>query len=76
MYKNFKPYLISEIIKIKDSGLYKKERIITSPQNSSINTNEDNSYPKKWEFRNTFYFTSAAYQIFFASGILLFIIAP
>ena len=42
MYKNFKPYLISEIIKIKDSGLYKKERIITSPQNSSINTNEDN----------------------------------
>ena len=42
MYKNFKPYLISEIIKTKNSGLYKKERIITSPQNSSINTNKDN----------------------------------
>ena len=39
MYKNFKPYLKSEIIKTKNSGLYKKERIITSPQNSSINTN-------------------------------------
>ena len=42
MYKNFKPYLKSEIIKTKNSGLYKKERIITSPQNSSINTNKDN----------------------------------
>ena len=41
MYKNFKPYLISKIIKIKNSGLYKKERIITSPQNSAINTNKD-----------------------------------
>ncbi len=41
MYKNFKPYLKSEIIKTKNSGLYKKERIITSPQNSSINTNKD-----------------------------------
>ena len=42
MYKNFQPYLKSEIIKTKNSGLYKKERIITSPQNSSINTNKDN----------------------------------
>ena len=41
MYKNFKPYLKSEIIKTKNSGLYKKERIITSPQNSAINTNKD-----------------------------------
>jgi|TARA_B110000263_G_scaffold162246_1_gene141139 glycine C-acetyltransferase len=42
MYNNFKSHLKDEIKKIKDLGLYKDERIITSPQNSSINTTEKN----------------------------------
>ena len=42
MYNNFKSHLIDEIKKTKDLGLYKDERIITSPQNSSINTTKGN----------------------------------
>ena len=42
MYNNFKYHLIDEIKKTKDLGLYKDERIITSPQNSSINTTKGN----------------------------------
>jgi glycine C-acetyltransferase len=36
MYGNFKDFLAKEIESIKDSGLYKKERIITTPQNADI----------------------------------------
>ena len=39
MYKDFKNHLINEIKNTKDSGLFKNERIITSPQSSVINTN-------------------------------------
>tara|TARA_Y100000996_G_scaffold324551_1_gene260587 strand:- start:548 stop:1738 length:1191 start_codon:yes stop_codon:yes gene_type:complete len=39
MYKDFKAHLENEIKNTKNSGLFKKERIITSPQNSIINTN-------------------------------------
>jgi glycine C-acetyltransferase len=36
MYENFKKHLQSEITDIHDAGLYKKERIITSPQRAEI----------------------------------------
>jgi glycine C-acetyltransferase len=36
MYDQFKPFLIKEIEGIKESGLYKRERIITSPQAAEI----------------------------------------
>lgn len=39
MYKTLKPVLKEEIQKIKDDGLYKKERIITSPQGPEITIN-------------------------------------
>ncbi len=42
MYKNFKSYLTKELQDIKDAGLYKNERIITTPQRAGIaveNTN-------------------------------------
>ncbi len=39
MYKDFKTHLENEIKNTKNSGLFKKERIITSPQSSIINTN-------------------------------------
>ena len=42
MYKDFKKHLIKEIINTKDSGLYKSERVITSPQSSKINIKEMN----------------------------------
>tara|TARA_Y100000766_G_scaffold106984_1_gene91499 strand:+ start:204 stop:1391 length:1188 start_codon:yes stop_codon:yes gene_type:complete len=38
MYKDFKKHLIKEIDNTKSSGLYKSERVITSPQSSKINT--------------------------------------
>ena len=38
MYKDFKVHLDNEIEKTKSSGLFKNERIITSPQSSVINT--------------------------------------
>ena len=38
MYKDFKVHLDTEIEKTKSSGLFKNERIITSPQSSVINT--------------------------------------
>ena len=45
-----------------------------------INSNEDNSYPKKWEFRNTFYFTSAnllyRYNLSVHSQNMFFLIGP
>ncbi len=39
MYKDFKNHLVNEIKITKDLGLFKNERIITSPQSSVINTN-------------------------------------
>ena len=43
MYKDFKIHLVDEIEKTKKAGLYKNERIITSPQSSLINTkNQEN----------------------------------
>jgi glycine C-acetyltransferase len=36
MYDQFKPFLTKELDAIKEAGLYKKERIITSPQGAEI----------------------------------------
>lgn len=36
MYNNFKDYLTKELADIKSAGLYKNERIITSPQKADI----------------------------------------
>jgi len=36
MYGAIKEFLQTEIDAIKDNGLYKKERIITSPQDAEI----------------------------------------
>jgi glycine C-acetyltransferase len=36
MYDQFKPFLTKELASIKEAGLYKKERIITSPQAAEI----------------------------------------
>ncbi len=41
MYTTLKPVLEQELAAIQEAGLYKKERIITSPQGAEINTNED-----------------------------------
>ena len=41
MYQSLKKRLKIEIEEIKDSGRYKNERIITSPQKSIINTTEN-----------------------------------
>jgi len=38
MYSTLKPVLQKELKKIKEAGLYKEERIITSPQGAEINT--------------------------------------
>ena len=40
MYKDFKAHLEKEIINTKNSGLYKSERVIVSPQSSEINTKD------------------------------------
>lgn len=39
MYGKFKDYLTEEIQSIKDAGLYKNERIITTPQGAEIKVN-------------------------------------
>ena len=36
MYNNFKTHLEKELQDIKDAGLYKNERVITSPQRAGI----------------------------------------
>jgi glycine C-acetyltransferase len=38
MYKNVEPALEKELEEIKDAGLYKVERVITSPQSAAIRT--------------------------------------
>lgn len=40
MYDKLKPQLEKEIQEIKNAGLYKKERVITSPQGAEITTSE------------------------------------
>lgn len=42
MYNNVKDALAKEIEEIKEAGLYKVERIITTPQSASINTTKGN----------------------------------
>lgn len=39
MYKKFQTYLESELKQIEDAGLYKKERVIVSPQKAQIKVN-------------------------------------
>lgn len=39
MYETLKPFLKKEIEEIKDAGLYKNERIISTPQGAGIKTN-------------------------------------
>ncbi len=36
MYEQFKPFITKEIDAIKEAGLFKKERVITSPQSAEI----------------------------------------
>ncbi len=38
MFKNIRPVLQDEISEIKDAGLYKEERVITTPQSAEIET--------------------------------------
>ena len=40
MYKTLQPVLQKELQSIRDAGLYKKERIITTPQGADIRTSE------------------------------------
>jgi len=40
MYKSFQTHLQNELANIKEAGLYKKERIITTPQRALISTTE------------------------------------
>jgi len=40
MYTNLKPVLQKELESIKEAGLYKKERVITTPQGAEIETKE------------------------------------
>ncbi len=39
MYGKIKDHLLTELNSIKDSGIYKRERIITTPQGPSVNVN-------------------------------------
>jgi glycine C-acetyltransferase len=40
MYDTLKPFLENELASIKEAGLYKKERIITTPQGADIKTTD------------------------------------
>lgn len=40
MYKKLQPFLEKELNNIKEAGLWKRERIITSPQGADITTND------------------------------------
>jgi glycine C-acetyltransferase len=40
MYTNFKEHLSKELAAIQDAGLYKRERIITTPQGAAIKTTD------------------------------------
>jgi glycine C-acetyltransferase len=42
MYSKMKPVLERAIAEIKDAGLYKKERVITTPQGADIKTSDGN----------------------------------
>src|SRR3954467_1595970 len=40
MYKSLQPFLKKELQSIQEAGLYKKERVITTPQGADIKTSE------------------------------------
>jgi glycine C-acetyltransferase len=40
MYETLKPVLIKELEEIERAGLFKKERVITTPQDAVIETTE------------------------------------
>ena len=42
MYKKLQPVLEKEIAAIREAGLYKKERVITTPQGADIETADGN----------------------------------
>ncbi|MFM7852739.1 MAG: aminotransferase class I/II-fold pyridoxal phosphate-dependent enzyme, partial [Flammeovirgaceae bacterium] len=42
MYKTFQPVLENELNAIREAGLFKKERIITTPQGAAITTSDGN----------------------------------
>jgi glycine C-acetyltransferase len=42
MFKKLQPFLEKELNNIKEAGLWKRERIITTPQGADINTTEGN----------------------------------
>jgi len=44
MYGNIKEHLQKEIQDIKDNGLFKTERIITSPQGAEITISTEKQY--------------------------------
>ena len=39
MYGNFKNHLQAQITEIEENGLFKKERVITTPQGASVKVN-------------------------------------
>jgi glycine C-acetyltransferase len=43
MYKKLKPFLENELASISEAGLFKRERIITTPQGASIKTSDGQS---------------------------------
>jgi glycine C-acetyltransferase len=43
MYKSLQPFLQKELQSIRDAGLYKKERVITTPQGADIKTTDGNA---------------------------------
>lgn len=41
MYENFKPHLESQLSEIRESGLHKSERVITTPQGSRVRVSDN-----------------------------------
>ena len=41
MYKNFKPHLESQLAEIRENGLHKSERVITTPQGSRLRVSDN-----------------------------------
>ena len=46
MYKKLQPFLQKELDSIREAGLFKKERIITTPQGADIKTTEGKEFYK------------------------------
>ena len=47
MFKSMKSFLSEELKKIKEDGLYKEERIITTPQKADIKVKENQKYKQE-----------------------------